>query len=209
MYIDWKQSIYEQLFTVCDRSKDKSTNFVTRFTKITMHILSSCVCLTPYITSQEIKKVKLQLLTVISFSLLLTACGGGGSGGPDNTNVSTANSAAPHPAAGSGGTGGSGGNSGTTQPEPTGNGSATLSWSIPTTRESGAGLSMGEIAGYRVFYGSNSNALNSVIDVTNPYTTSLNLTNLVASTVYYFQITAYDTNSIESERSNTVTRTAI
>ncbi|VAW92741.1 hypothetical protein MNBD_GAMMA23-331 [hydrothermal vent metagenome] len=149
--------------------------------------------------------MKLQLLIVISFSLLLTACGGGGSNS-SNSSVGASNSPG-HPATGAAQN--SDQSSSSSQPEPTGNAAATFAWTIPTTRESGAGLSMGEIAGYKVFYGSNSGALNTVIDVTDPYATSVNLTNLVSSTVYYFQITAYDTNSIESEKSNTVTRTAI
>lgn len=35
----------------------------------------------------------------------------------------------------------------------TGTGTATLSWTVPTTREDGSDLAAGEIAGYAVFYG--------------------------------------------------------
>ncbi len=139
--------------------------------------------------------MKFQILAVIFFSLVLTACGGGGStnfsessGTTQSTSTSTAT---------------------TSQSEATGDASATFAWAAPTTRESGAGLSMGELQGYKISYGSNRSSLNSVVVISDPYTTSYIFSNLVTSTKYYFQITAYDTDGLESEKSNIVTRTAI
>lgn len=139
--------------------------------------------------------MKLKILAVMSISLLLTACGGGSSG------ISSNSGAALSTETDTGGT--------TSQSEPTGNASATFTWSVPTTRESGAGLSMGELGGYRIFYGSVNGSLNSFVVISDPYITSYTFTNLVSSTTYYIQITAYDADGSESEKSNIVTRTAI
>lgn len=141
------------------------------------------------------KMVKLQLVVYLSLSMILSACGGGG-GSFTSSNADSSQTGS-----------NTGSNTGST--EPTGNSKATISWSIPSARESGAGLSMGEIAGYKIFYGSTQGSLYSVIDVANASTTSYELTNLVSSTKYYFQITAYDINSIESEKSNIIIRTSI
>ena len=127
----------------------------------------------------------MQVILVIFVSLSLPACGGGDFG--DSTGGDTG---------------------GGTNPPPTGNGNATVSWSIPATRQSGTALTMSELGGYKIYYGVTSTNLNTSVDVSDPYQTSQQMTNLTTGTVYYFQVTAYDTAGAESQRSNLITRTA-
>ena len=77
-------------------------------------------------------------------------------------------------------------------------GSATLRWDIPTLRADGiTELSLSEIAGYRIYMGSTSNDLQMVVDINDGSATSYSLTGLASGT-YYFSVTTYDINDLES-----------
>jgi len=78
-------------------------------------------------------------------------------------------------------------------------GSATLSWTPPTQNTDGSAL--GNLAGYRVYYGNSATALNSTVQLTNPGLTSYVVGNLTSGT-YYFAIAAYNSAGSESARSN-------
>ncbi|HEV7631789.1 MAG TPA: putative Ig domain-containing protein, partial [Steroidobacteraceae bacterium] len=77
-------------------------------------------------------------------------------------------------------------------------GSATLSWTPPTQNTDGSAL--GNLAGYRIYYGTDPNALSSTIQVTNAGLTTYVIGNLGAGT-HYFAIAAYSTDGVESAKS--------
>ena len=79
------------------------------------------------------------------------------------------------------------------------NGSADLSWT-PVTRNTN-GTVLANLAGYRVRYGTSANALNNVVTLSNPSLTNYLVTNLSSGT-WYFAITAYTRNGMESRPSN-------
>jgi hypothetical protein len=84
------------------------------------------------------------------------------------------------------------------------NGTATLSWTPPTTRTDGTALT--NLASYRVYYGTSSSALTTRIDVANPGLSSYVVSNLAAGT-WYFAVTALDSTGAESTQSNVATLT--
>jgi hypothetical protein len=84
------------------------------------------------------------------------------------------------------------------------NGSATLSWTPPTTRTDGTALA--NLAGYRIYYGTSANALSSRIDVNNPGLTTFVVSNLTPGT-WYFAASAVDANGLESYLSGTASKT--
>jgi len=132
---------------------------------------------------------------------LLQACGGGGSGALATSDAtappaSTSTSTPPPPS--------------NTSPPPTGGstpattGSATLSWSPPTTREDGSALT--DLAGFKVYYGTSPDDLSSTITLNSSSTTTYEIDNLSAGT-YYFMVTAIDSNGAESPSSSMVSKT--
>lgn len=83
--------------------------------------------------------------------------------------------------------------------------STNLSWIIPTTRTDGSPLNFNEIAGYRVYMGSTTENLIMIIDLNDPTQTSYLISNTTTGT-YYFSVTAYDLNDLESTYSNIVSK---
>lgn len=77
-------------------------------------------------------------------------------------------------------------------------GAATLSWNPPTQNTDGSELT--NLGGYRIYYGTDADALSSSIQVTNPGLTSYTVGNLSAGK-YYFALAAYTTDGAESELS--------
>jgi hypothetical protein len=84
--------------------------------------------------------------------------------------------------------------------QPASSGSATLSWSAPVTNTNGTALT--DLAGYHIHYGTAAAALSTVIDVSDPGTTSYTI-NSLASGTWYFAVSAYTTSGLESALSNT------
>lgn len=78
------------------------------------------------------------------------------------------------------------------------NGSATLSWQPPTQNADGSPLT--NLAGYRIRYGTASNALDNSVQIANPGVTSAVIESLSPAT-WYFAVTAYNANGVESELS--------
>ena len=76
---------------------------------------------------------------------------------------------------------------------------AVVSWTPPTQRADGSALT--DLAGYRVYYGKSLNAMSSVIDIRNPGQTSQFIENLDTGT-WYFAVTAYTTDGLESGMSD-------
>jgi Glucodextranase, domain B len=80
-------------------------------------------------------------------------------------------------------------------------GSATLSWTTPTERTDGSPLT--NLAGYKIFYGRMSSIYDYQIDINNPGILTYVVENLVSGD-WYFALTAYDSEGLESDRSNEV-----
>jgi putative Ig domain-containing protein len=83
-------------------------------------------------------------------------------------------------------------------------GSATLSWTAPTSNVDGTPLT--DLAGYRVRYGTSPGSYPNQVQIANPGITSCVIENLPAGT-YYFVATAYDSAGHESNFSGVVTKT--
>jgi hypothetical protein len=83
-------------------------------------------------------------------------------------------------------------------------GSVTLSWDPPTTNADGSPLT--DLASYRIYYGTTSGNYPNVRTVSNPGMATFVVDNLVPG-AYVFVITALDTSSNESARSNEATAT--
>ncbi len=83
-------------------------------------------------------------------------------------------------------------------------GSATLSWNIPTQNTDGSPLM--NLAGFRIYYGTNPASLTQVVDITDTGTTSYQITSL-SSGSWYFGIKAYNSAGEESDLSNIGSKT--
>jgi hypothetical protein len=82
-------------------------------------------------------------------------------------------------------------------------GSASLSWTPPTTTTSGSSLS--NLAGYRIYYGTSPSSLSRTVQLNNAGLTRYVLSDLSPAT-YYFSVRAYTSAGTESGSSNVVTK---
>lgn len=150
------------------------------------------------------KYTKIWLLSICALSL--AACGGGGDESDSRFGYQTEGGdrgEGEREGGGSGGSGGSGGG-GTI---PTGNGSATVSWTIPTSRMDGSALSMTEISGYKVYYGISPSNLIGLVTVNDPYQQQQVLSGLATGVPFYFGVSLVDINGLESPVSKLVSKT--
>lgn len=85
-------------------------------------------------------------------------------------------------------------------------GIANLNWVAPSEREDGTPISLSEIAGYKVYYGSSVGEYPNQIDITDSSATEVGVTSLSPGR-YYFVITTLDTDGHESEFSAEVSIT--
>jgi hypothetical protein len=86
-------------------------------------------------------------------------------------------------------------------------GSFSLSWTAPTTRSDGAPISLTEIDGYRVYYGSTQGNYPNSIDITDGTATGTTVNNIPVGD-YYLVMTSYDTSGRESAQSGMVNKQA-
>lgn len=84
------------------------------------------------------------------------------------------------------------------------NGTATLSWTAPTTNSDGSALT--DLAGYRIHYGTSADSLNNEITVSSASEVSYQVTSLAVGT-WYFAVTSYTTSGLESSQSSVVSKT--
>lgn len=84
--------------------------------------------------------------------------------------------------------------------QPASSGTATLTWTAPTTNTNGSALT--DLAGYHIYYGTSPSALSTVVDIANPATTTYTVSSLASGT-WYFAVNAYTTSGVESSLSNT------
>jgi len=83
-------------------------------------------------------------------------------------------------------------------------GSATLSWQAPSQNTDSSEIA--SLIGYRVYYGTNADALTETIDVTGETVTTYVVDGLSAGT-YYFAVTAVAADGQESALSDTASKT--
>ena len=78
----------------------------------------------------------------------------------------------------------------------------TLQWDAPSTRTDSTAVSVSDIIGYRLYYGTSATDLPKHIDIQNGSTMQYDITLPTGS--YYFQISAIDTNGSEGQKSTTI-----
>jgi hypothetical protein len=83
-------------------------------------------------------------------------------------------------------------------------GSATLSWTPPTTNSDGTPLV--NLAGFRIVYGQASRQYSQVLDIASPAIATAMIENLAAGT-WYFAVKAYTSAGVESDVSNEASKT--
>jgi len=126
----------------------------------------------------------IEILIALVMTVQLAACGGGGGGGGDSAAVFTESSVATEVTASS----------------------ATLAWVAPVARADASPLSLAEIGGYRVYYGTIEGDYPNRIDIADGSADQVTLTDLPPGT-YYFVVTTYDMGGRESEYSSEVVKT--
>jgi hypothetical protein len=87
-------------------------------------------------------------------------------------------------------------------------GSFTLNWTAPTTRSDGTPLSLADIGGYRVYYGTVPGSYPDQVTVNSGTAQSATIGNLAAGTDYYLVMTTLDNAGLESGYSPEVRKTA-
>jgi hypothetical protein len=83
------------------------------------------------------------------------------------------------------------------------NGSITLSWDAPTARVDGSPLT--NLAGYKIYYGRMSGTYDYEIEIETSGVSTYVVEDLVAGD-WFFALAAYDSEGLESDRSNEVLR---
>ena len=86
-------------------------------------------------------------------------------------------------------------------PVATINGVVTLDWQPPTENSDGSALT--NLAGYTVYYGTSADNLSKSVKISNPGLTAFSVTGLSSGT-WYFAITSYSADGVESTRTSTV-----
>ena len=82
-----------------------------------------------------------------------------------------------------------------------GSGAATLSWTPPTENIDGSTMMPGDLAGYRVYYGTTAGFYPNSKTISNPGVSSDMLENLSPGT-WFFVVTAFNQSGLESDFSN-------
>ena len=80
-----------------------------------------------------------------------------------------------------------------------------LAWTAPTTRADGDLLLLSELEGYRIYYGPDKKHLMALVDLNDSSMTTYTITGLNPG-VYYFAVTAYDYDGLESGYSEIVSQ---
>ncbi len=139
------------------------------------------------------------IFLVSAFLLTVIGCGGGETGDSASNGTSTVVSNA---SSGNSSTDTGSSNSTTnTGSNSTTYGAAQLSWTPPTSNTDDTQLT---IAGYKIYYGTAPGVYSKVVNVSSGLTEYV-IDNL-ASDTYYFVITVYDNQLVESDYSNEVTK---
>jgi hypothetical protein len=89
-------------------------------------------------------------------------------------------------------------------PPPAATGSATLTWTAPTTNTDGSALT--DLAGFHVYYGTDQTNLATEAVVSGATTTSTVVSSLATGNTWYFAVTAVDNSGNESARTAVVSK---
>lgn len=81
-----------------------------------------------------------------------------------------------------------------------------LTWVAPVARSDGSPLSLADIDGFRVYYGTSAGSYPNIVDVTDGSQTSVTIAGVIAGT-YHVVMTTYDTNGLESAYSPELIKT--
>ena len=87
-------------------------------------------------------------------------------------------------------------------------GSVSLAWVAPTTRTDGSALDMSEIGGYKIYMGTTADNLAQVMDLADS-TINDHVVDELVTRDYYFAVTTYDSDGVESSYSNIVMKSAM
>ncbi|NOR41763.1 MAG: hypothetical protein GQ572_00390 [Gammaproteobacteria bacterium] len=131
------------------------------------------------IRSYLTKYISIQILVTLLFALQITACSNEDFAEKITDDISTENS-----------------NSSTRT-------DVNLSWSAPSARDNNEPISLSEIAGYKVYYGTEKRKYPKNINIKDGSATDYTLKNLAAGT-YHIALTTYDTAGRESQYSTEI-----
>ena len=87
-------------------------------------------------------------------------------------------------------------------------GSFSLAWTAPITRADGSPISLAEIDGYRVYYGSTPGEYPESLDINDGSATTATVSGLAVGD-YYIVMTTYDSDGRESTQSGALLKQAI
>jgi hypothetical protein len=85
------------------------------------------------------------------------------------------------------------------------NGMATVTWTPPTENTDNTPLT--DLAGFKIYYGTDQSQLTQSIVIDDPAASSWEVSNLSGNTTYYFAVTAFNSNGVESELSSIASKT--
>ena len=85
-------------------------------------------------------------------------------------------------------------------------GTATLSWVAPATRSDGSPLPLSELAGFKIYTGTEAETLSLLVDISDISTTEYTVNDLEAGT-HYYAVSAYNVHGTEGELSDVVSKT--
>jgi hypothetical protein len=138
-----------------------------------------------------------RVLQAVSLSIVLTAC-----------NSSSSGVATTFPTSSTSTVSGTGSTSSGSPSTSTTTGSMTLQWTAPVARTDGTPLSLSDIAGYHVHYGTSPGNYTNHIDINNGSLQSVTLKGLPVGT-YYVAMSTYDVSGLESQYSASIAKQAI
>ena len=84
-------------------------------------------------------------------------------------------------------------------------GSATLSWVPPTERSDGTLLGAGDLAGYKIYWGMDQGNYSNSVTIDNPGLSAY-VVDLLTPATWFFVVTAYDSQGLESPFSNVASK---
>lgn len=83
-------------------------------------------------------------------------------------------------------------------------GEVNLSWIAPSTRTNGSYIPVSALGGYRVYMGTSRDTLDQIVELRDGDITSYTVKNLPAGRSYYFAISVYDSDGLESDLSQVI-----
>ena len=157
--------------------------------------------------------VGFMMLVMVIVASPLVGCGGGGGGSgaiPSGSagSSATASSSTPPVSSNTAPASSSGTVDNDTVAPVQATGSFNLNWTAPTTRSDGTPLSLSDIDGFRIYYGTSRGNYSNSINVKDGSAQSAVVKDIPVGS-YYIVMTTYDVNGLESAYSSAISKTAI